>query len=158
MFCHCCPWAEQKLIAWRPRGHGPPAAPQTSFSLPCSMIKDRCTLYKASVASAAVLGVLWQNIEASIECKKYGLPSIPFLQTFQITGCRDSISPLCGYYLFLFAKQDVSVKGTGTVRQVIKGDKAERKSPAVSSASDALHLVIQPRRGVASLTPKWLHS
>lgn len=56
---------------------------------------------------------------------------IPFLQTFlKITGCRASISPLCGY-LFLFAKQDILMKGAETVRQVIKSDIAEREPPSL---------------------------
>ena len=77
---------------------------------------------------------------------------------FKITDCRASISPLCGYYLFLFAKQDIPVKGAETVRQVIKGDIAEREPSAVSSDGDSLCLVIHPHREVVGLTLKWLHS
>ena len=50
------------------------------------------------------------------------------------------------------------MKGAETIRRVIKGDKAERESPAVSSAGDSLRLVIHLHRGVADLTLKWLHS
>ena len=67
-----------------------------------------------------------------------------------------------GHYLiqglFLFAKQDTPVKGAETVRQVIKGDIAEREPSAVSSDGDSLCLVIHPHREVVGLTLKWLHS
>ena len=60
--------------------------------------------------------------------------------------------------LFLFAKQDILMKGAETVRQVIKSDIAERELPAVSSDGDSLCLVIHPHREVVGLTLKWLHS
>lgn len=59
--------------------------------------------------------------------------------------------------MFLFAKQDISVKGTETVRQVIKGDKAEKVARSLLCRHCTLpgYSSAQRSRG---LTLKWLHS
>lgn len=71
------------------------------------------------------------------------------------TRCGAGFSPLCGYYLFLFAKQDVSMKGT--VWWIIKGAKQKERRlqsplPAIPSACLFIRAELQ-----ASLLNGFIH-